>query len=455
MDVARFAIAREAQGAGVVPGVDRGAEAVVRIVGERQGLVDVGRRRRRHHRAEDLAAHHFHVGLGVGEDGRGVDAAVAAPAGHHPGAGRLGLVDPGLDALGLLLLDHRRELGALLLGRAHLDLLDLGLGRVEEVAVDGAVDDGALQRDAHLAGVGVAAVGDVRGHLLQVRVRQHHHGAVRAQLERQLLEAGDVREPLPDFHAAGEADLARARVGCERLADLRARAGDHLQLVAVVARLVEQLGEHDGRQRRDRGRLEDDRVAGRQRRRDLVQREHQREVERRDRDDDAAGDPHGHADLAGAVRGRLQRQLLAAYHGALESAETDDLDRAGGLGAGLGERLAVLGGDRRGEVLDALLQQLGRLEGREIPFVRAQLALLDHALGGGGEGALGVLRLGGGYLVEDLAIIGMGDRQGLVALLPFAGDVVLAHSLCVPGMPGFRITARRLCLPELILTYCP
>ena len=75
------------------------------------------------------------------------------------------------------------------------------------------------------------------------------------------------------------------------------------------------------------------------------------EVERGDRDDDADRLADGEADLveAGALVG-VQRQGVAVELGALERREPDQVARAARLDGRLGDRLAVLGADRRGDL---------------------------------------------------------------------------------------------------------
>ena len=95
--------------------------------------------------------------------------------------------------------------------------------------------------------------------------------------------------------------------------------------------------------------------------RDLVQHQQRREVERGDRDDDADRLADGEADLveAGALV-RVQRQRVAVELGALERREPDEVARAARLRRRLGDRLAVLGADRRGDLRRALVGELRR-----------------------------------------------------------------------------------------------
>src|SRR5919205_838314 len=70
------------------------------------------------------------------------------------------------------------------------DGLDLGHERVEEIAVHLRMGDDALDGDAHLAGVDVAAGRDGAGRGLDVRVGKDHDRARRAEFQGQLLHPG-------------------------------------------------------------------------------------------------------------------------------------------------------------------------------------------------------------------------------------------------------------------------
>ena len=107
-----------------------------------------------------------------------------------------------------------------------------------------------------------------------------------------------------DRGRAGEGDRLGQRVLDDRVADLRAGAGDDAEPALGQARLDQDLGQLQGRDRRLPGGLEDDRVAGGDRRAELVGDEVEREVEGADRADHPVGDAQHHAELAGAGRRR-------------------------------------------------------------------------------------------------------------------------------------------------------
>ena len=94
-------------------------------------------------------------------------------------------------------------------------------------------------------------------------------------------------------------DLAHERVGDEPLADDRALAGDHREHALGQPGLERQLAEPDRGQRGELGRLEHDRVAGGERRREAPAGDRHREVPRHDDADDAERLVEGDVDAAG------------------------------------------------------------------------------------------------------------------------------------------------------------
>ena len=152
---------------------------------------------------------------------------------------------------------------------------------------------------------------------------------------------------------AGEGDRAGQLVLDDRVADLRAGAGDDAEPALRQPRLDQDLGQLQRRDRRLPGGLEDDRVAGGDRRPELVGDEVEREVEGADRADDAVGDAQHHAELAGARRGGLHRHRAAGQLARLDRGEGQRVDAALGLDRRRLQRLAGLGGDRQRQVLDS------------------------------------------------------------------------------------------------------
>ena len=129
--------------------------------------------------------------------------------------------------------------------------------------------------------------------------------------------------------------------GCSRIASTATLSPwTTLKTPSGTPGLVQQLGEEDRRRRVLLGRLEDERVAARDRVGEHPHRHHRREVERRDAGDDAER-------LADLVDVDAGRDLLA--EAALEQVrdaarELEVLEAAGDLAERVGRDLAVLGG---------------------------------------------------------------------------------------------------------------
>ena len=114
----------------------------------------------------------------------------------------------------------------------------------------------------------------------------------------------------------------------------------------------------------------------------------EREVVRRDADADADRVPHRFGiDVAGDVR-----QDLAHDQARDAAGEFDDFDAAVHFGPGLGERLAVLAGDERGELFEVFFQQLAEAEHHAGPLDDRRLGPGRERGGGGFDDFAGLLR---------------------------------------------------------------
>ena len=185
-----------------------------------------------------------------------------------------------------------------------------------------------------------------------------------------------------DLGGAGEREAAHVRMGHERVARLLAVAGDHVQH-AGREHLAGELGEAQRRGRGVLGRLDDDRVAGDQRRDGLAGGEHQRMVEGNDPPDDAER-LHQRVVHAPEVSGdRLAAQL--------ERQAGEIAQLAGRLlrvAAHLANRAAVLDHIEQGELLRVLQDRLGPREHAPCPLKRVGVA---PRLERGARGAHGVV----------------------------------------------------------------
>ena len=169
-----------------------------------------------------------------------------------------------------------------------------------------------------------------------------------------------------------------------------------------------QLGQEQRRRRVLLARLEDEGVAAGDRVGAHPQRHHGREVERGDAGDDAER-------LADRVDVDAGRGLLG--EAALEqlrhaAGELDVLQAAGDLAGGVGEHLAVLGGDDRGQLVGVrraaargtrTAPPSAATARRERHSRAAALALADRGVDLGGDGQVDLAGLLAGGRVEDRA----------------------------------------------------
>ena len=146
--------------------------------------------------------------------------------------------------------------------------------------------------------------------------------------------------------------------GCARMrVDRLLVAVHHLEHALGQAGLEEQLGQPHRHRRVALTGLEDERVAARQCRAGLPQRDHRGEVERRDAGDDAERlAQRVHVDAGAGALGVLALEQVRDA-----DRELDDLDAALDVAARVGEGLAVLEGQQLGEFVDVLVDQLDEL----------------------------------------------------------------------------------------------
>ncbi len=158
-----------------------------------------------------------------------------------------------------------------------------------EPVVDRVLDDGPAAGRADLPRVDEGGGQRVVDGSLEVRVREHDVRALAAELQGDLLDVdrGAAHQGTTGVEAAGERDEVDVGAVGERLTDPRPRTEDEVDDSGGHARLLEQAGQVDGRERRHLGRLHDRGVARREGRRDLPAHLQQRVVPRPDEPADA------------------------------------------------------------------------------------------------------------------------------------------------------------------------
>ena len=201
------------------------------------------------------------------------------------------------------------------------------------------------------------------------------------------------------------------------------RAGDEVDDARREAGLGHQLHEERGAVRRVGGRLEDDGVAGDERRHHLPAGDRDREVP----GGDDPGDPDRLADAHRPLVGELGGDGVAEHPAALAGHQEGDVDRFLDVAARLGEDLAHLAGHGPGQALLVLRHQ--GAEGVEDLAALRRRRPLPHRLGGAG-GPDGHRHVGRGALLEppdEVAVVGRVaalERRAGGGLAPLPGDEV-------------------------------
>ena len=200
-------------------------------------------------------------------------------------------------------------------------------------------------------------------------------------------------EPVKDsFRTRGSASIADTTVaGLSR--------GQHIHHAGRNAGLFHQGGDRERGQRGLAGRLQDDGAACGQRRADLAGGHGGGEVPRGDQH----GDPDGLVDHDDLVRAAGSGLDIAADPDGLLGVPAEELRRVKHLTAGVGQRLAVLGGDQQRQFLDPINHQLvGPLQDLR-PLPRRRLRPCQCGRGGGIDTGQGVVNAATGYGREDPA----------------------------------------------------
>ena len=197
---------------------------------------------------------------------------------------------------------------------------------------------------------------------------------------------------------AGEADTGHVRMRDECLACRRV-ALDEVEHAVREARPLCRVDEQGRGQGGERGRFEDRGAAGEQGRGDLPDRDGEREVPGRDESDDADGAAEGVGEGAVLLGGRGD----PAEEPGLSRGEVEYGAGSGHLAARLAQQLALLPGDRRGEL---------RFPFGELPADRGQVrGPLDRsACPPGGQG-----RRGGVHRPVGVHAAGLGELPHVVA----------------------------------------
>ena len=250
--------------------------------------------------------------------------------------------------------------------------------------------------------------------------------AAELQGDRDQVLAGVLADQAAGGGFAGEGDLADPGAGGQRLAGLDAEAVDHVE-DAGRQQVADEFHQHQDRGRRLLGRLEDDGVAGGERRGELPDGHQDREVPGDDLADDAE---RLVVVVGGGVVVELGQPAFLGADGGGEVAEVVGGERDVGV-EGFADRLAVVPGFGDGEHLEVLVDPVGDLVQDRGALGDGGLAPGRCDLVGGVQRQLDVLGGAAGDLAEGLAGDG-GDVLEVLALdrgNPLAADPVLVAVL--------------------------
>ena len=342
--------------AGARVGKDTRLQAVACSVGHRERLVPrvVAVHRQygpEHLFVDDLEPEARAVDL---DDCRPVAVSVPPRAAEHARSGGARLAHPLLDALGIGFVDHRPAHGGRVERRLRLDGPCLFDDLRDELVGDRPVNVETLHLDAHLPRVAEGARHHPIGSPLERRVVVHDHRRVSAKLEKHALLAGDGLQVPPHGGAARERQRGEPVVAHELLRD-RHVARHHLHGVVRGPCLADALGQQEGGEGTLRRGLQHDRATARERRRELVGDEVEREVEGRERDDGTGRHAGPHSGIAARRRRRIERHHFAPDARGLLGAKPERRLRACDFCSSLRDGLSGL---PRDEVCEGLLAGL-------------------------------------------------------------------------------------------------
>src|SRR5215216_3622919 len=309
-DHPRLDMAGYAEGAGAVLSPNRSREAIVGVVGEPYGVLLVFERNHHHDGAEDLLGRRPVCVAYRGQNGRRVPESGAfrclAPDRHGRVIGNVGG-----DSFAVVGGDQGSHLRRLVERVPDAHPRDGRLYEREELVEDALLDEDARAGAAILPCIPEDGDGRRSGGLLQVGVGEDHVRGLATQLEGDALygTGGPGHDPLADLRGAREGDLGNVRMLDEPLPDLAPRPHDNVDDALGDAGLARYALELQRGQRRELGRLEDERVARRQCRGHLPARYGEREVPRDDEPNDAQGFAERNVDAPGDRYGVAKQSL--------------------------------------------------------------------------------------------------------------------------------------------------
>src|SRR5918995_6713185 len=379
------------QRSGAVLGPDRAREAVLGVVGLTNSIIFVLEGDHRYHRAEDLLPGRLVVVRDRGENYGWVPEPGAfrrlAPDRH----GRV-FGDVGGDLLAVVGGDQGPHLRRLVERVPDAHPRDGRLHEREELVEDVFLDQDARAGATVLPSITEDGDGCRSGGLLQVGVGEDHVRGLAAQFQGDALygACGPCHDPLADLRRTREGDLGNVRVFDEPLSDLAPWPDDDVDDALGDACLERYAFELQGAQRRELGRLEDERVARRQGRGHLPARYGKREIPGYDEAYDAEWLAERHVD-ATRDRDGVAEETLRHPRVVVES-----LRNHPHLAAGVADGLARVPGLQSCQALLFRVQGVGEAPEQVRAVGWLYVSPGREGFPGAGDGRVGVA-FGGGF----------------------------------------------------------
>src|SRR6266516_1126188 len=318
---------------------DSSGEAVDRVIRELHALLEIVAREHREHAVKDRGFDVIALAVGLRR----------LPTSHELSPFVHTLLDVGEHGLLLFLGDEGAEPGVLIERIAGGHLLGALGELLDHLRMHRFLDQQARPRGAHFA----LAVEDPRLRAahgsLQIGIGEDDVRTLAAQLERDALVRlrGHLHDLPANLGGSRERDLVDIGMPHERGAGSGSSSTNDIKRPRRHASLERDLGKQQGRERRLRGRLQDDRAAGREGRGELPARDVEREVPRHNRPDDPDR-------LAERVRkeGPFDRKRGADDFVRPPRVVAERVDRHPDFDLRLEERLAVLGRLEPGDLIE-------------------------------------------------------------------------------------------------------
>ena len=253
---------------------------------------------------------------------------------------------------------------------------------IEKRAIHPLVNDDAARRRAALAGRPEATPQAAFDGEVEIRIVHHHDDVLAAHLQVNLLERrrSFFGHRAPDVGRSGERDDPHVVVDEHRAANIATATRHQVDDASRETGLFENPDEVQRRKRRQRGRLENDRVAAHQRRDDLPRWNRHRKIPRCDDRAHAQGLPHGHRELVS----QFGRHGLPVLPPPLAGHEEGHVDGLLDVAARLVQHLPHFPRHVAGERLFAIRESAGAAQGlarrrrHEAPVLVGPLGRVDR-----------------------------------------------------------------------------